>query len=132
MLAMPARSDRNATWRPSGDHAALDGWRMSISCSIVSRPPARAADGCGAASTMNTRAPTVRESAITAKNFFMAVQYTDGWLSMESHRATIANPSFRRCEAEVDNPRKKSGATKDRFDRVWRPDLDFLPALFFR
>ena len=38
MLAMPARSDRNATWRPSGDHTGFDGWRMSISCSMVSRP----------------------------------------------------------------------------------------------
>src|SRR5215831_293383 len=35
MFATPARSDRYAMCAPSGDHDGLDGWRMSISCSIV-------------------------------------------------------------------------------------------------
>src|SRR5262245_30056710 len=42
----PARSHTNTTCRPSGDHIGVDGWRMLISCSIVSGAFAGA---CGAA-----------------------------------------------------------------------------------
>src|SRR5712691_4432154 len=72
MLAMPARSDKKATCRPSGDHAALDGWRMSINCSIVSP---RASCGCGrwAVSTMNT--VTARATAMARKDFITEAVY---------------------------------------------------------
>src|SRR5947208_2515759 len=33
----PARSQRNATWRPSGDHIGFDGCLMSMSCSMLRR-----------------------------------------------------------------------------------------------
>src|SRR5262249_29347276 len=42
----PARSQTKTTRRPSGDHIGFDGWRMSISCSIVSEPAEVAAPRC--------------------------------------------------------------------------------------
>ena len=53
----PARSQTNTTWRPSGDHSGLDGWRMSISCSIVSGAAER--DGC-----VSTRLATSNDTPI--------------------------------------------------------------------
>ena len=65
MLAMPARSERNATRRPSGDQTGFDGWRMSTSCSIVS-PAARC--GCAACAT-NSVTPSSNTRVTPKKGF---------------------------------------------------------------
>src|SRR5947207_2185596 len=87
MLAMPARSDKKATCRPSGDHTALDGWRMSINCSIVSP---RASRGCGrwAASTMNT--VTARAKAMARKDFITDAVY-DATTEPHQNEHTLSN-----------------------------------------
>ena len=69
MLPIPARSDKNATCLPSGDQTGLDGWRISMSVSIVNgRAPTDCSD---AARGANAQTRTRQSTAPSVRNFFI-------------------------------------------------------------
>src|SRR4029453_19167914 len=117
MLAMPARSDRNATRRPSGDHEAFDGWRMSISCSIVRRCTSRDAAGCGGCAPEAMSVATAVTHA-AEKDFITTAVYPPAVLSMESHRTRQMKSNFPEPPQRRQLFVGKSPALPVRFDRV--------------
>ena len=98
------RAVRQATTPGSTDGGCRSAARSSA------RPVARGGRGC-AAPTMKSQMVSAERRARSAENdFFMAKQYTDATLSMESHRRTTAIQLFEDCESPCGQLSKIAGA----------------------
>src|SRR3954470_22945088 len=103
----PARSHTNTTWRPSGDHIGFDGWRMSISCSMVNGAVEADAARAGDAD-MNGRAMIIDTTSADA-----SVTMSTGFITRP-----VEIPLFEHVVALLGFAAQTPGNQRDSFDRV--------------